>query len=143
MLILPVDGVEDGEILLHVVGELEPGTSRLGGHCRPPPGVRESTESALGAEIVILARLDWDPLFVGHLPSPPVHLLPPLLYHHTVGKFAPTVGKESAGVTIPAWPRPTMFGLHVILHFTLVKALDFTFSTLDGSQENSLFLHHW
>ena len=136
MLVVPSDGLEAGEILFCVI-ELELGTSG------PPLGVCEGTEPSLCAENIVLARLHTSRGGGGCPPSPPVHLLPPLLDHHTVGKFAPTVGKESAGVTIPAWPRPTMFGLHVILHFTLVKALDFTFSTLDGSQENSLFLHHW
>ena len=60
MLILPGDGVEDGEILLHVVEELEPVSRRLGWHWRPAPhphGVSEATKPAFGAKVVIPARL--------------------------------------------------------------------------------------
>ena len=105
--------------------------------------MRESTESALRAEFIKLARLDWNPLLVGHLPSPPVHLLPPLLDHHPVGELAPALCEEVAGVAIPSLLWSTMFGFHVVLHFTFVKALQITLFTLDGSEENSLLLHHW
>ena len=86
---VPPDRLEAGEILLRVI-ELEPGVSGLDGHCRPPLGVCESTEPTFVAEIIILARLHTLVRGGGCPPSPPVHLLPPLLDYLTVGELTPT-----------------------------------------------------
>ena len=87
MLEVPSDGLEAWEILLRVE-VLEPGSTGLD-WTGPPLGVREGTKPAFGAEIIVLTRLHIPRGGGGCPPSPPVHLLPPLLDNLTVGKLAP------------------------------------------------------
>ena len=145
MLILPGDGVEAGEILLHVVEELEPVSRRLGRHWRPAPhphGVGEATKPAFGAKVVVPARLD-SRVGGGCLPSPPAHLLPPLLDYFTVTKFAIASSHKSAGVPISARPKPIMLTCDVVFQFSFIKTLYFTLFTLQCAQQDSLFFLLW
>ena len=113
MLVVPSDGLEAWEILLRVE-ELEPGSSGLD-WTGPPLGVREGTKPAFGAEIIVLTRLHIPRGGGGCPPSPPVHLLPPLLDNLTVGKLAPARGHEPTRVSIPTGYGSLMLVFHVEL----------------------------